>query len=190
MNTHYPTLLAPETSSKAAEKQPATEDPTHRRLDSSAASLSNGHSNGSSTNGTNGHPLKQSPLPNYILPVFHNSFNPDHIRLNLEIQQFIELFRRPPSSSPPSPSSSNSSITSEPSNGSNGVTHSLAAAHNLYTEVNKLNPDDHAVYMQEMKDVGALLAYTNPETSILKGFLDQRRRIALAEQVNKAILRE
>jgi len=46
------------------------------------------------------------------------------------------------------------------------------------------------VYLQEIKDVGALFAYTEPETSILKGFLQQSRRIALAEQVNRAILSE
>jgi hypothetical protein len=38
--------------------------------------------------------------------------------------------------------------------------------------------------------VGALFAYTDVENSILKGFLEQGRRIVLAEQVNRAILSE
>ncbi len=46
------------------------------------------------------------------------------------------------------------------------------------------------MYLQETKDVCALLAYADPESSVLRGFLDQQRRIALAEQVNRAILRK
>lgn len=53
-----------------------------------------------------------------------------------------------------------------------------------------MNPADRAIYLQEIKDVGALFAYTDPESSILGGFLKQGRRIALAEQINRAILRE
>jgi hypothetical protein len=70
------------------------------------------------------------------------------------------------------------------------LTHALTAAQGLHAEAKKLGPEDRAVYLQEIKDVGALFAYTDPETSILKGFLEQGRRIVLAEQVNRAILRE
>lgn len=68
------------------------------------------------------------------------------------------------------------------------LTNALTAAQGLHQEAKKLAPEDRAVYLQEIKDVGALLAYTDPETSILKGFLEQGRRIALADQVNRAIL--
>lgn len=68
------------------------------------------------------------------------------------------------------------------------LTNALTAAQELHAEAKKLPADVRAVYLQEIKDVGALFAYTDPETSILKGFLEQRRRIALAEQVNAAIL--
>jgi hypothetical protein len=68
------------------------------------------------------------------------------------------------------------------------LTNALTAAQELHAEAKNLPPDVRAVYLQEIKDVGALFAYTDPETSILKGFLEQRRRIALAEQVNAAIL--
>ena len=70
------------------------------------------------------------------------------------------------------------------------LTHALTAAQGLHSEAKKLPADVRAVYLQEIKDVGALFAYSEPETSILKGFLEQSRRIALAEQVNRAILRE
>lgn len=70
------------------------------------------------------------------------------------------------------------------------LTNALTAAQELHAEAKKLPADVRAVYLQEIKDVGALFAYTDPETSILKGFLEQRRRIALAEQVNAAILSE
>jgi hypothetical protein len=70
------------------------------------------------------------------------------------------------------------------------LTHALTAAQGLHAEAKKLPAEDRAVYLQEIKDVGALFAYSDPETSILKGFLEQGRRIALAEQVNRAILRE
>lgn len=70
------------------------------------------------------------------------------------------------------------------------LTNALTAAQGLHAEAKKLPPDVRAIYLQEIKDVGALFAYTDPETSILKGFLDQNRRIALAEQVNLAILSE
>lgn len=78
--------------------------------------------------------------------------------------------------------------TAGPSNSAVTLTNALTAAQGLHQEAKKLAPDDRAVYLQEIKDVGALLAYTDPETSILKGFLEQTRRIALANQVNRAIL--
>jgi len=75
-------------------------------------------------------------------------------------------------------------------NGSAQLTSTLSALHNLHTEANRLRPDDRAVYLQEIKDVGGLLAYIEPETSVVSGFLDQQRRIALAQQINAAILSE
>jgi hypothetical protein len=70
------------------------------------------------------------------------------------------------------------------------LTNALTAAQGLHQEAKKLIPADRAIYLQEIKDVGALFAYTDPESSILGGFLQQGRRIALAEQINRAILRE
>ncbi|KAK4685350.1 hypothetical protein P7C73_g4801, partial [Tremellales sp. Uapishka_1] len=133
----------------------------------------------------------------HSLPVFAHSVSPAHVRLNLQIQQFIESFRQLAPASPSS-SSPSSSISSLNGNGNgNGtastsssmtLTHALTAAQGLHSEAKKLKPDDRAIYLQEIKDVGALFAYTDPETSILKGFLEQSRRISLAQQVNRAIL--
>lgn len=177
----------------------------------------NGHSNGSgrtslgngSSNGNGGASY------DYALPVMHLSLRPAHVKLNLSIQAFIESFRQlAPSSSPSTPSSSVGDLSGSmsmsmstsihvPSGAGKGpqggsglsssavtLTNALTAAQGLHAEAKKLDPEDRAVYLQEIKDVGALLAYTDPETSILKGFLEQTRRIALADQVNRAILCE
>lgn len=155
-----------------------------------------------------GSAFSSSPSPSpatssdHALPVLPHSTQPQHVRLNLSIQQFIESFRQLTPSSPSSPSSSISSLTSSnhlngsgilgtgPPSTSMTLTHALSAAQGLHAEAKKLPAEDRAVYLQEIKDVGALFAYSEPETSILKGFLEQGRRIALAEQVNRAILCE
>ena len=161
-----------------------------------------------------------TPGPPHSLPVFRHSTNPAHVALNLQIQNFIEHFRAIAPSSPGSPSSSIGSMSMSmsitlanpaavvdqtngagPSGTSNGaqkslsastqtLQHTLAAAQGLHLEAKKLKPEDRAVYLAEIKDAGALFAYSDPETSPLQGFLEQGRRIALAEQVNRAILRE
>jgi hypothetical protein len=152
-------------------------------------------------------------LSNHSIPVYSHSTHPAHLALNLRIQQFIESFRNlSPSSPNTTPSSSISSLPS-PSNSmhlsmsisttlpppslhppqpssSVTLTHALTAAQGLHAEAKKLPLDVRGVYLQEIKDVGALFAYTDVENSILKGFLDQSRRISLSEQVNRAILSE
>lgn len=157
--------------------------------------------NGTTSNGTvtpkprlfpSGGSLQSESSINHSIPVLNSSAHPDHIRLNLQIQRFIESFRQMNPYSPSSPSSSTSSpANSQIFNGGSGVTltHALSAAHGLHSEAKKLPADVRAIYLQEIKDVGALFAYENAEMSPLKGFLEQGRRIKLAEQVNKAILR-
>lgn len=111
------------------------------------------------------------------------------MRLNLQIQEFIESFRQLPSSAPSSPASSLGSLNGSSASNSQ-LTAALAALQDLHTAAKRLRSDHRAVYLQEIKDVGALFAYVDPENSPVKGFLDQARRIALAQQVNAAILRE
>jgi len=148
-------------------------------------------------------------LPNSI-PTFPNSTHPSHILLNLHIQQFIESFRSLPQTM--SPGSSTSSLTSNQNNnlmsmsmsmsmsipnpsasrngnGVGGLQQALTAASGLHAEAALLDPSARAVYVREITDAGALFAYTDPEDSPVSGFLRQERRIVLAEQVNRAILR-
>lgn len=147
--------------------------------------------------------------PNSI-PTFPNSTHSSHILLNLHIQQFIESFRSLPQTM--SPGSSTSSLTSNQNNnlmsmsmsmsmsipnattttngyGVGGLQQALTAASGLHAEAALLDPSARAVYVREITDAGALFAYTDPEDSPVSGFLRQERRIVLAEQVNRAILR-
>lgn len=205
LNNHFPAVLAD------------TELPSLSSY-SGSIPISNGRSNGHSTtyNGlsisptssslpstyprrtsSNGHNTTPPLGPSHSLPTFVHSPQPAHIRLNLQIQAFIESFRQlaPSSSAPTSPESSIGSLSSSahlhlPSGSGVSLTNALTAAQGLHQEAKKLPPEERAVYLQEIKDVGALFAYSDPESSILRGFLDQERRIALAEQVNRAILCE
>lgn len=187
ITTHFPSVLI---------------DPPLSALNGSAtngASSSNGHNPSPPLPLTDPPPRPTKAAPSdHSLPVLPHSLEPSHIRLNLQIQQFIESFRQMAHSAPSTPSSSISSMTSSMHmstsglHGGSGVTltNALTAAQGLHSEAKKMPAEVRAVYLQEIKDVGALFAYTDPETSILKGFLEQGRRIALADQVNKAILRE
>jgi hypothetical protein len=120
-------------------------------------------------------------------PVFARSTEPEHVALNLQIQQFIEHFRQIVPSAPSSPASSIGSL-----NGSSSapLNEALLVLSEINAAASKLAAYPRSVYLQEFRDVGGLLAYTDPENSELAGFLDQERRVALAAQVNAAILRE
>ncbi|BEI84151.1 hypothetical protein CcaverHIS002_0407550 [Cutaneotrichosporon cavernicola] len=121
----------------------------------------------------------------HATPVFAKSTEPEHIALNLQIQSFIEHFRQIVPSAPSSPTSSIGSLNGSSSAPLDAALNVLAA---INTAASKLPSYPRSVYLQEFRDVGGLLAYTNPENSELAGFLDQKRRVALAAQVNAAIL--
>lgn len=146
----------------------------------------------------------------HAIPVNVHSTHPAHVMLNLKIQAFIERFRNNASSSPSTPSSSIESLTSsmhmsteltgQPGqttlnlgssvNRTSKLAADLTAVQDLHAFAKNLPADDRAVYLPELQWINSLFAYTDPETSILRGFLEQDRRIALAEQVNAAILGE
>ncbi|SNX81603.1 uncharacterized protein MEPE_00308 [Melanopsichium pennsylvanicum] len=91
----------------------------------------------------------------------------------------------------PSATSSNGSATSTTGNGAalNPVLHSaLAYAQGLYASAQKLPSFWRAMYLKELEQVTALLAYTDVEHSPVRRFLHKSRKLALAEQVNSAIL--
>lgn len=50
------------------------------------------------------------------------------------------------------------------------------------------SPSDKVLYMQELHNVGALIAYQVPETSPVAKYMSMERREAVAEQINSAIL--
>jgi hypothetical protein len=201
---------APQSQDSALPSSSSSSPPIPSHLPQPYSAFQFPHSTSSSSStvifASNGSSALGPSSSDHSLPVLHHSSHPAHVRLNLRIQSFIESFRQLAPSSPSSPSSSMGSLTSSMHNGGpsaavpggagtaagGGVTltHALTAAQGLHAEAKKLGPEDRAVYLQEIKDVGALFAYTDPETSILKGFLEQGRRIVLAEQVNRAILRE
>lgn len=220
---------APQTTSLLSSLHSPTRSPTSHGL---AHRPSMGSISGSTVTGVTpswpGVPEPSQAPPDHTVPIYTHSTLPGHVRLNLQIQAFIESLRHLAPSCPSTPSSSIGSLASSmhasfhgglppaapssgaarPSNGSgpgNGafatattggsgsstaLQRTLAAAQSLREEAQKLTGEDKAVYLQETKDVCALLAYADPESSILRGFLDQQRRIALAEQVNRAILRK
>ncbi|KAJ2923456.1 hypothetical protein H1R20_g13630, partial [Candolleomyces eurysporus] len=61
----------------------------------------------------------------------------------------------------------------------------------LYALVKALpNPKDREVYKQELKNVGGILAYKDPEESSVAKYLAYQRREAVADQINRAVLRE
>lgn len=59
----------------------------------------------------------------------------------------------------------------------------------LYALLDQIgNPAEKQLYAEELVNVGALLAYPEPENSPLARYLSMERREAVAEQINKAIL--
>lgn len=91
----------------------------------------------------------------------------------------------------PSTSSSNGSGTSATGTSAalNPALHSaLAYAQGLYTSAQRLPSFWRAMYLKELEQVTALLAYTDVEHSPVRRFLHRSRKVALAEQVNSAIL--
>ena len=65
----------------------------------------------------------------------------------------------------------------------------IRQAQKLYVLLEQIhNPVEKDLYVQELINVGALLAYPHPENSPLARYLSMERREAVAEQINKAIL--
>ncbi|TXT13192.1 hypothetical protein VHUM_01593 [Vanrija humicola] len=160
LNTHFPAVLNPTTAAALSALRNGAE-PSH----------------------------SNAPIDRAV-PLFPRSSDPGHVKLNLGIQRFIEEMRGVPTqSAASSPSSSIDSLTGSTALSGDPL-HDLMATHQeLQMEATKLRPEHRAAYLQEIKDVTALLTYINPEASILSGLLEQKRRIALAQQVNAAILR-
>lgn len=106
-------------------------------------------------------------------------------------------------SASPAPSSTSSTGSATSANGLSGSAHSnggsstqvnpvlhaaLRHAQTLYSEVQKLPAYWRAMYLKELESVTTMLAYTDLERSPVRKYLDQSRRVALAEQINSAIM--
>lgn len=131
------------------------------------------------------------------------SVDPAHLHLNLRILGFIESartvplsYRHPGSkvslSPPPLPPftfSDDKKRTTDDPEFSDQQLILLHKAQKLYSEAGSLpKADDRALYLNELSQVTALLAYTDPENSIMAPYLKQDRREAVADQIEGAIL--
>ncbi|KAL1406989.1 hypothetical protein Q8F55_006402 [Vanrija albida] len=209
LNAHFPAVLNPTTAAALSALRNGAE-PSHSNGASSNGAESNGAGNGTTNGASNLSPYLPQPSPsrartapstpgatappppptNHTTPLFARSSDPGHVKLNLSIQRYIEEMRSVPTqSATSSPSSSIDSLTGSTALSGDTFRDLMAMHQELHTEAMKLRPEHRAAYLQEIKDVTALLGYNNPETSILGGFLEQERRVALAQQVNAAILR-
>ena len=132
------------------------------------------------------------------------SVDPAHLHLNLHILGFIEAARTvplpyhhpgskgsfPPLLVPaPSVSSHEKRTSSDDPEFSEQQLVLLHKAQRLFSEAGSLpEADDRALYHNELLQVTALLAYTDPENSIMAPYLAQDRREAVADQIEGAIL--
>ncbi|KIP09547.1 hypothetical protein PHLGIDRAFT_11928 [Phlebiopsis gigantea 11061_1 CR5-6] len=129
------------------------------------------------------------------------SVDPTHLHLNLNILGFIESARTVPLlyhhpgtrvslSPPPLPSMPlNKERASDDKECSEQQLILLHKAQKLYCQAGSLpKADDRALYLKELSQVTALLAYTDPENSIMATYLSQERREAVADQIEGAIL--
>jgi CTLH/CRA C-terminal to LisH motif domain len=157
-----------------------------------------------------------NPSSVFVYPV---SLAPAHVNLNLRIQSFIEAVRTRPLAPPPPPAShltphhalslspyyspyySPASSPSPPATGTSGTTRSqqdqslvLHLGKELVKIVNSLpDPNDRAIFLTELDGIWALMAYPEPEAKSpanVSKYLQYDRRLALADQINSAILRK
>ncbi|KAF8911006.1 CTLH/CRA C-terminal to lish motif domain-containing protein [Gymnopilus junonius] len=126
------------------------------------------------------------------------STEPAHLLLNLHILAFCEACRTVPLEYPTKQGSmeaysylTESETSLEPAVNQESLEKLLARAQKLYVRMTMLpNPADHATYLKELERVGGLLAYKVPEkSSISKYYLSLERREAVANQINRAILK-
>lgn len=142
-------------------------------------------------------PTSQPARAAYVAPT---SLDPTHLSLNLRVLAFSEAARtvpleyvpntkhpiQPPSA--PAPSFPKSSVH-EHDDPEAKQTELLLRAQKLYAAANALeNPFARGQYLQELGNVGGLLAYTHPENSPMARYLSQERRESVAEQIDSAIL--
>ncbi|KAF8328652.1 uncharacterized protein EI90DRAFT_3114314 [Cantharellus anzutake] len=195
LNAHFPTVL------NESEPQPKLE------LNISSSPLTHTSLTARSPSGPPSMARPSSPTLNSAPFIFPHSLEPSHLALNLRIQGFIEDVRtrrlNPP---PPVPARMSLSTPSTPAyNPFNPPIFShVASSHRerdnqpavlrsardlLQMAQNLRNATDRAVYLKELDNVWALMAYPEPEATglmqVLK-YMHYDRRVALADQINSA----
>ncbi|KAG6837296.1 hypothetical protein H0H93_011898 [Arthromyces matolae] len=132
------------------------------------------------------------------------STDPAHLALNLRILAFIESCRTrpleylPPNGTKPhtnadrvmgSEKTKDAELPESPESGARAQMSLLNMAQKLLAHVQML-PDEaeRQIYLAELKNVSGLLAYKVPEESLMRKYLAQERRDAVADQVHRAIL--
>ncbi|KDR81691.1 hypothetical protein GALMADRAFT_58600 [Galerina marginata CBS 339.88] len=138
------------------------------------------------------------PSTSNIEYISSTSTEPAHLLLNLRILAFSEACRTIPLDYPPKSEvmerdSRPAASPSEPEDSPDYLEQQmalLARAQKLYAFSNMLpNPADRATYLKELENVGGLLAYKVPEKSSMAKYLTLERREAVADQLNRAILK-
>ena len=88
-----------------------------------------------------------------------------------------------------STASSGMSISSASSSRNTTLSRALEHARGLYAQANLLSDTEtRRAYVAEIENVGGLLPYADPRLSPVSYYLDERRRDALADAINGAIL--
>jgi len=136
-------------------------------------------------------------LTNNIEYISSTSTESAHLLLNLHILAFSEACRTVPLDYPPKPGSieTNANLAEgetslEPPGNQEYLEKLLGRAQKLYVRTTMLpNPADRVTYLKELEHVGGLLAYKIPEKSSISKYLSLERREAVADQVNRAILK-
>ncbi|PPR01480.1 hypothetical protein CVT26_015103 [Gymnopilus dilepis] len=125
------------------------------------------------------------------------STEPAHLLLNLHILAFSEACRTVPLDYPPKAGAVeinsplvDETVASDPAGNQEYLEKLLVRAQKLYARTMMLpNPADRATYLKELEHVGGLLAYKVPEKSSISKYLSLERREAVADQINRAILK-
>lgn len=142
----------------------------------------------------------ETRISNIIEYVAPTSVDPAHLTLNLRILSFIEACRTIPLVPPQSIPHAERQLTPVPENPPDDEASSplalmeqkikLITKGQKLHELAKLLPklEDRTLYIQELNNVGGLLAYETPETSPISKYMSQERREAVADQINCGIL--
>jgi len=139
------------------------------------------------------------PVMTNLEYVSSTSTEPAHLILNLRILAFSEACRTVPlkyshknrdTMEAPMDSESKIEMKDVSPNAQEQQMLLLMKAQKLYALTNMLpEPADRATYSKELNNVGGLLAYQVPEKSSISKYLTMERREAVADQINRAILK-